>query len=256
MRRFFYKAIIIAALVIPGVSLTNAVPAGNSRDQNKTELQASEALTKLKIPLQRDIRGVVRWIEATEGEISDEALPYLAKLTRLEWLEIGGGSVSPAGVAHLKDCSELRRLYIHDIRLNGDDLAWLAGLTKLEALSLQRTGIDGKVLKNLTSLGTLTVLNLSGNNINSDDMDQIASFKALEVLALADTKVTGAGIAKLEGMRILNELNIKNCDIFDSDIECFLSMPNLRIVYAEGCHLSDMAVQLLISRFPMLAIFR
>ena len=256
MKRVFCKAIIIAAVVILGVSLTNAVPASNSRDQKKAELQASEALTKLKIPLQRDSRGVVRWIEATEGEFNDEALPHLAKLPRLEWLEIGGGSVSPAGVAHLKGCSELRRLYIHDIKLNGDELAWLAGLTKLEALSLQRTGMDGRVLKNLKSLGTLKVLNLSGNNINSDDMEQIANFKALEVLALGDTKVTGAGIARLEGMRSLNELNIKNCDIFDSDIECFLSMPNLRIVYAEGCHLSDMAIQLVISRFPMLAIFR
>jgi Leucine-rich repeat (LRR) protein len=256
MKRVFYKAVILAAVVILSVSLTNAVPSDNSRDQKKVELQASEALTKLKIPLQRDSRGVVRWIETTEGEFSDEAMPYLAKLASLEWLEIGGGSVSAAGVAHLKDCSGLRRLYIHDIKLNGDELAWLAGLTKLEALSLQRTGIDGKVLKNLRPLGTLTVLNLSGNNINSDDMEQIASFKALEVLALADTKVTGAGIAKLEGMRSLNELNIKNCDIFDSDIECFLSMPNLRIVYAEGCRLSDMAIQLIISRFPMLAIFR
>jgi hypothetical protein len=33
-------------------------------------------------------------------------------------------------------------------------------------------------------------------------------------------------------------------------------MPNLRIVFAAGCRLSDIAVQGVIARFPMLAIFR
>jgi hypothetical protein len=87
-------------------------------------------------------------------------------------------------------------------------------------------------------------------------MAQIASFKGLEVLALADTNIAGAGIAKLEGMKSLNELNIMRCKVNDGDIESFLSMPNLRIVYAEGCYLSDYAIQNVIARFPMLAIFR
>ena len=80
--------------------------------------------------------------------------------------------------------------------------------------------------------------------------------KELEVLALADTKISGAGIAKLEGMKRLNELNLMNCGIFDNDLEYFLSMPNLRIVYAAGCNLSDIGVQNVVTRFPMLAIFR
>ena len=87
-------------------------------------------------------------------------------------------------------------------------------------------------------------------------MEHIAALKGLEVLALTNTKITGAGIAKLEGMRSLNELNLVNCSILDSDLEYFLTMPNLRIVYAAGCYLSDMAIQHIVSRFPMLAIFR
>ena len=63
-------------------------------------------------------------------------------------------------------------------------------------------------------------------------MGQIARLKDLEVLALADTKITGLGIAKLEGMKRLNELNIQNCDMQDDDLRSFLTMPNLRIVYA------------------------
>jgi hypothetical protein len=255
MKRGLQKIILAAALALWGIAVTDSVPAGG-RVQQKAETQAVQVLTKLGIPLQQDSHGAVRWIEATDGQFKDEAMRYLPDLPGLEWLEIGGGSVSPAGVALLKGCSDLRRLYIHDINLNGDDLAWLAGLTKLEALSLQRTGVSGKILKNFKSLTTLAVLNLSGNNITSDDMGQIAGLKRLEVLALANTAISGAGIAKLEGMTSLNELNIMHCKILDGDIESFLSMPNLRIVYAEGCNLSDMAVQNVIARFPMLAIFR
>lgn len=254
MRLFLRKALLVAAFVLPGFSLSYPAQYGNARPA-KEEVTAADALTRLGVPLQRDSHGVVRWIEATEGEISDEALRYLPSLPGLEWLEIGGGKATAAGLANLKGCTALKRLYVHDIGLNGDALPWLASLGKLEALSLQRTGIDGKVLKNIKS-PELVVLNLSGDKISDDDMAQIASMQQLEVLAVADTQVEGPGIAKLEGMKRLNELNIMNCRIQDNDLESFLSMPNLRIVYAAGCALNDIAVQSVVARFPMLAIFR
>jgi hypothetical protein len=206
------------------------------------------------VPLHRDPSGVVRWIEAKQGELTDEAMTHLPALSRLEWLEIGGGKVSAAGAAHLKGCPELRRLYIYDINLAGDKLQWLTALTKLEALSLQRTGINASIMENIKA-PNLVVLNLSGNPVGDDVLDAAARLKELEVLSLADTKVTGPGLEKLRGMRRLNELNLMRCSINDRDIEVFLSMPNLRIVYAEGCPLSDYGIQNVIMRFPTLAIF-
>jgi hypothetical protein len=261
MKVFLRKRMPAAVIVLLGFcALTMfqqpAISAGSVQAQPvKTETAAVAALAKLGVPLQKDDRGVVRWIEAANGELSDEAIQYLPLLSKLEWLEIGKGKISASGIAKLKDCPSLVRLYIHDINLGGDELAWLSSLLKLEALSLQRTGITGKVLKNLTS-SALTVLNLSGDDIGDGDMSQIARLKDLEVLALADTKISGAGIVKLEGMKRLNELNIMSCKIHDDDLEPFLSMPNLRIVYAEGCNLSEMGVLKVTSRFQMLAIFR
>jgi len=254
-----FVAISLGCILLAGTvsALTDTVPnAVDSRKQKDDETRAVAALEKSGIPLQRDPRGHVRWIEATEHEFTDEALGWLPRLPHLEWLEIGGGKVTPSSMAHLKDCPSLRRLYMHDINLSGDELTWLSSLSRLEALSLQRTGIDGKCLKNISAADTLTVLNLSGNKIANDDMDQIARLKGLEVLALADTGITSTGIAKLEGMARLNELNLMNCLLLDSDLEYFLSMPNLRIVYAKGCDISDMAIASVVARFPMLAIFR
>ena len=254
MRLFLRMVMLAATVAFLGTDFSYSVQPASSAP-TKDETEAAAALTRLGVPLQRDSHGVVRWIEAVSGEMSDEAMRYLAGLPQLEWLEVGGGNITRPGIANLKNCPSLRRLYVHDIDLSGDSLAWLSNLKNLEALSLQRTGIDGTVLKNLNA-PDLAVLNLSGDKIGSNDMDLIAPMKGLEVLGLADTKVTGDGIAKLEGMPRLNELNLMNCEILDTDLEQFLTMPNLRIVYAAGCNLSDMGVQSVISRFPMLAIFR
>jgi hypothetical protein len=247
---------VLALTACAALPTTVAQDAKTSTTQisNNNEEEAVSALAKLGVPLHRDPYGVVRWIEAKKGELTDEAMAFLPALSKLEWLEIGGGKVSAAGAAHLKGCPELQRLYIYDINLAGDKLQWLEALTKLEALSLQRTGIDASIMANIKAPG-LVVLNLSGNPVGDDVLEAAARIKDLEVLSLADTKVTGQGLEKLRGMQRLNELNLMRCNVQDRDIEVFLSMPNLRIVYAEGCTLSSYGIQNVIMRFPMLAIF-
>ncbi len=219
-------------------------------------VQAVARLTELGVPLQEDPKGDIRWIEAKEGELSDESIRLLPHLPKLEWLEIGNSVLTHDGMKHLGKCTALKRLYVHDVNLDGEELAWISNLKQLEALSLQRTQVDGRFLKHLNTVDSLKVLNLSGDRITDSDMAQIARFKNLEVLALADTQITGAGIGDLKGMARLNELNIGNCSIQDYALSYFLSMPNLRVVYAEGCYLSDCAVGGVIMRFPVLAIFR
>ena len=256
MERFLRKSVLAAALILfETLPAVDTAPGAVETQRKDTEKESIAALTRLGVPVHVDTRGSARWIEASGAELSDEAMRYMPGLKNLEWLEIGSGSVTASGVAHLKECATLKRLYIHDVNLKDDPLEWLSRLTNLEALSLQRTGIDGRALRNITS-PNLVVLNVSGNNIVDADMKQIAKMHGLEVLALADTKITGEGLASLEGMARLNELNLVNCAIQDTDLELLLTMPNLRIVYAEGCNISPMAVHSITSRFQMLAIFQ
>jgi len=243
---------LVAFVALPPVEAQDA-KTSKTQTANREE-EAVNALARLGVPMHRDPSGVVRWIEAKKGELSDEAMAYLPALSRLEWLEIGGGKVSAAGAAHLKGCPELKRLYIYDINLSGDRLQWLAALTRLEALSLQRTGINAAIMENIKA-PNLVVLNLSGNPVGDEILEAAARIRDLEVLSLADTRVTGPGLEKLRGMQRLNELNLMRCNIQDQDIEVFLSMPNLRIVYAEGCPLTNFGIQNVVMRFPTLAIF-
>jgi Leucine-rich repeat (LRR) protein len=247
---------VFSLLVFSGIVSNGFCTNPASDIQQKDEKQAVAELTKLGVPLQKDPKGNVRWIEARQGELNDKALSLLPSLPDLEWLEIGNGIITPDGMKHLGKCTSLKRLYVHDINLMGAELEWLSGLDKLTALSLQHTKINGKFLRHLKAVDSLKVLNLSGDSIADDDMARIARFKNLEVLALEDTEITGSGINELEGMARLNELNIGNCAIQDHDLSIFLSMPNLRIVYAEGCNLSDFAIGNIVAKFPTLAIFR
>ncbi len=260
MKLVIQRTMLWAIVLLFGLDIADAVQlksiAAARVSVSKGEKQAAEALAKLGVPLQKDPQGVVRWIEATKKELDDNAMQYLPSLSKLEWLEIGGGKISPSGMENLKGCVNLKRLYIHDVDLSGDELAWLSKLKKLEALSLQHTGIDGKFLKYLAAADTLAALNLSGDNIVDGDMEQISRMKRLEVLSLSETKITGLGIAKLEGMASLIEFNVAKCNISDDDLNYFLTMPRLRIVYAWNCSLSTMAIQSVVARFPMLAIFR
>ncbi len=232
-----------------------ATPPDSPARGSEGEPSAVVALTALRVPLERDTHGQVRWIEAANGEMSDEAMRYLPDLSVLEWLEIGGGAVTAAGMANLESCPSIRRLYVHDIDLSDDGLTWLSGLPLLRALSLQRTRITGWVLANLKVQGTLSVLNLSDNEITNADMGKISRFTGLEVLALANTKVTGSGLAGLRDLKRLNVLNLEGCRVSDVDLEHLMSLPSLRIVYAAGCGIGDKAIKDLNRELPMLSIF-
>ena len=120
MKLYLHKAILMAAVLLLGLNSgyalrpfeTQGTAISVAKDvplQKMDEKEAAEALVKLSVPLQKDPKGVVRWIEAAKGEFNDEAMQYLPALSRLEWLEIGGGSVTPSGMENLKGCSSLRR---------------------------------------------------------------------------------------------------------------------------------------------------
>ena len=240
---------------VPRASSPAPVSLEAAATTEQDETVSAAALARLGVPLGTDPSGHVRWIEAAGGELSDEAMEILPRLPLLEWLEIGGGKITSAGLAHLKDCTALRRLYIHDINLATDALSWLAG-QRLEALSLQRTRLAGMNLKQLKATSSLIVLNLSENEITDEDLSVVAQFKNLEVLALQGTRITGAGLARLKEMARLNVLNLVNCRIVDDDLKHLLPMSNLRIVQAAGCNLSDDAVKELTAKLTMLAVFR
>ena len=133
------RLILLLGAVTAGLSVPKAsagMAALDPADKRIDDAQAIAVLTKLGVPLERDDRGRVRWIEAAGGELNDEAMRCLPLLPMLEWLEIGGGSVTPAGMAHLKGLKKLRVLGLQDTAVEDAGLAHLTG-NSLEEVYLQ-----------------------------------------------------------------------------------------------------------------------
>jgi len=252
MKRFSQTFILLTAFTITGFCFPNR----DEAQLKNIERESINALSRLNVPVHLDVNGSARWIIAAKGEIDDEALSLLPGLYNLEWLEIGGGPATAAGLKYLGQCVSLKRLYLHDINLSGNALTWLSSLKELEALSLYCTDSDGSVLDNIKAANSLTVLNLTKSRIVDEDMNRIARFKKLEVLALPATRITVVGLKKLKGLNSLNVLNMIDCNINDADLPVFLNMPNLRIFFARGGHLSDEAVKSFRLKFSLLSIFR
>lgn len=111
----------------------------------------------------------------TDGGITDDGLAGVAKLATLQLLNLWGNkAVSDAGLAHLKN------------------------LTNLETLNLQDTGVTGPGLAHLAKCGKLEQLNLGKAPVTDAGIDNLPALPKLTHLWLGKTKITPAKLEKLK----------------------------------------------------------
>jgi len=92
-----------------------AVPKEHSDDfasniRHEDIVQAVTKLAELGVPLQKDPKGDVRWIEAKKGELKEESMRLLPHLPKLEWLEIGNSVLTQDFIKHLGKCTNSLKL--------------------------------------------------------------------------------------------------------------------------------------------------
>ena len=91
---------------------------------------------------------------------SDSALVQIARLTRLQQLEVPASSFSDAGLAQLKGLSDLSELDLRETQFPDASLAHLERLTKLSKLDLNATRVTDAGLDHLKGLTKLSDLDL------------------------------------------------------------------------------------------------
>ncbi|MEX0716281.1 MAG: hypothetical protein WD066_06840 [Planctomycetaceae bacterium] len=122
---------------------------------------------------QNDSRLVVAY-HLADGEVIDEKLAPLAKLTRVVELNLRGTEIGDDGLAHV------------------------AGLNTLVRLHLEKTKIGDAGLDHLKGLENLEYLNLYGTQITDAGLARLAGMKKLKRLYVWETPVTDAGIERLK----------------------------------------------------------
>jgi|GEM_PF-3746159 len=173
--------------------------------------------------------------------IKDDDLKPLAELKKLKSLDlVSATTLTGAGLAYLKSCSQLRRLHLTncfglkdgvwpvvaslksleylEIRYQSNatatDIEKLAELKNLKTLKLGgNETINGKVLKHLKGLKHLEHLELESFPLSDEDIDDLVVLSSLRFLSIDYSgapgfNLTEKGIAKLKDLPNLTALHI------------------------------------------------
>jgi uncharacterized protein (TIGR02996 family) len=152
-----------------------------------------EQLTHL--PGMKQLRG----LEISGGQITDAGLAHVAPLVGLKRLSlIGCLQVSDAGLAHLAGLRGLEQLEMGSSEITDAGIAHLAGLRKLRSLTVWDSAMTGAGLAVICGLKKLTTLNIPGNRgIDDTHIMQVAKLPELRELDIGDTGVTRFRLPRL-----------------------------------------------------------
>jgi hypothetical protein len=116
----------------------------------------------------------LRKIHIGHSQIGDESLKVLAALAQLDDMSLQGNRFSDRGLAYLKDCDNLRELWvgIGPTSITDAGMPSLALIKNLELLDLQNTRVTSAGLEHLSSLTKLKSLYLSGTKADSPKLRQ------------------------------------------------------------------------------------
>ncbi|MGA2033983.1 MAG: hypothetical protein ABSG68_17180, partial [Thermoguttaceae bacterium] len=176
------------------------------------------------------------------GPVADPELEHVSKLRNLRVLQIAWVE-APFSLAHLPDLTDLRELYLENVRLTDAAFGKIAQLPRLRTLALTNTPMNDARIEHLTALRELRQLSLSGygrvtraglerlcalaglqeldlygtsvREFQDDDVMCLGNLRELRVLVLPDS-VTAAGIAALR--RALPNCHITNAPRCDDEV--------------------------------------
>ncbi|MBW3600745.1 MAG: hypothetical protein KY475_26205 [Planctomycetes bacterium] len=219
------------------------------------QAKAAAAWEQLGADVERDARGAVLAIDASDSNVGDDELAQIAAFPWLEELMLGGSKVTDAGVAPLTSLPRLRRLFLDGLPITDEGLKPLGRLRRLEVLSLAETQITDDGAADLRGLADLQVLNLSQTEISDAALRHLAPLTKIETLALRETNIRGRGLAHLRGMERLNVVNLSQCPLEGEHLLHLAGMEHLRILHVAETGIDPECIERLEDETPSLAVF-
>jgi hypothetical protein len=135
-----------------------------------------------------------------DPQICDESLRVLSA-PKMVGLDLGGSSVTGAGLPHLERFIFLKGLRLTNLNIQDADLLPLLRLRSLCSLELNKNQIGDDGVVQLLILHDLTTLDLSDTNVSDEGLLRLQELKRLCVLDVTNTKVTAAGIKQFQESR-------------------------------------------------------
>ena len=228
-------------------------------------------ITSYIVPLDEDLAQVarLRYVKhldlQTTPKLTDDALHFLGRLSRLETLTISGGHFTAAGFQHLTGLRYLRRLGLvswhrlshshssdplvtwlgskRTVEVTDEDLAEVGKLTGLEELRVASTRITDAGLAHLAGLSKLKTLELGATAITSAGIEHLAKLKNIQMVKLYCARLSDEGLRFVAQWPQLRHLELYQTTVDGSGFAHFASDSKLESVYISGApNVSDQAI--------------
>ena len=168
-------------------------------------------------------------------------LPELTSLT-LAVHEPRWPRITAAGLANLRNASQLTGLELHGEKIDDQGLASLAGLKHLRSLNLAYTDITDAGLKHLAKLAYLKELVLTGTRIDGSGLADLPDLDDLETLKLNDTQVNDTHLVAIGRHSHLRWLDLSGTPIDGTRLESLAALGNLENLSLESTQVTDAAL--------------
>jgi Leucine-rich repeat (LRR) protein len=175
--------------------------------------------------------------------IDDHSAPHLAKLDRLEGLDIRGTAITGQAMRYIAGAQRLKKLIVSETDVDDYGLKQIAALKSLEGLWLHNTKITNDGLVHLQGLSKLKELLLSATAITDQGVELVSRQFELNDIELRETRVTDKVIDSLNRFRDLHYLNLSSTQVTDEGISRLKRFPHLRRVTLTGTSVGDQGVQ-------------
>jgi hypothetical protein len=192
----------------------SARPPASRYDAEAKSTVPAWLLTRLGVDLFHDVEAIIIF---DASKITDEALPHIARLTRLRRLHLAGAmNITDAGVAHLASLQRLEVFDVERVKVGNECLRIVASLPLIEFICMDETRVSDEGLSHLKRLRQLKSLSFNGNDITDAGLEQLAGLSSLEHLSLCGTKVTSDGLDHLTGLKNLQTLFLTYPNVDDT----------------------------------------
>jgi internalin A len=171
--------------------------------------------------------------------VNDAGLAHLRDLSDLESLMLRGCTgFSDAGLVHLERMVGLKGLYLDDAKVTDAGLAHLRGMARLEFLGLDRAGVTDAGLVHLDGMSRLRFLNLRGTRVTDAGLTRLKALGSLRSLNLQGSEVTDAGLVHLKDLH-LTELWLGGPKITDGGLAQLGEMTGLTTLGLYHARITD-----------------
>lgn len=179
------------------------------------------------------------------GSVTDDGLKAVAAFKNLRELAVGeldaiGPTITAAGLKHLSELKELRRLALSKLTVTESGLEHLARLENLRHLSLSE--VTGRGFKHVADFTQLESLWYRGNRITDQDLAALANLKQLREVRFTELKMTDRGAKHLAGLKRLRHLYLPKAQLTDGGLKHLGELEQLRSLILHTVNVTDAGI--------------